>query len=72
MEWIDIEKQVPGFDIPILVYGEGRITIARLFSVTATSQHQRLDFYKCDSGTEELWITVTHWMPLPEPVKEKK
>lgn len=65
MEWIDINEKCPDFETPILVCGEGRVVIARLTAKMVTIAKVTLDFQLGDSGLEDLWITPTHWMPLP-------
>lgn len=65
MEWIDITEKCPDFETPILVCGEGRVVIARLTAKRITIDSATLDFQLGDSGYEDLWITPTHWMPLP-------
>lgn len=64
MNWIDIKTQHPPFDVPVLVFGEKTTKIASLEAVHI--QKDRTDFDFTIAG-EKLWITVTHWMPLPNP-----
>lgn len=70
MKWIDIEVTDPEFDVPILVTGENRVAIARLLrkvvSSTSDSSTKTFEFLEGDSGHETLWITPTHWMPIPD------
>ena len=66
MEWLDIKQNIPEFEEPVLLFGEDRILIARLFRRTQTADSFTLDFHVGDLGMEELWITPTHWMPLPK------
>lgn len=69
MEWIDIKKQMPELEVPVLVFGEGRISVARMDSFTTSSIGVSFVFLSGDSGYDSIWITPTHWMPLPEPPK---
>lgn len=69
MEWIDIKKTIPDFETPILVCGENKIFIARLVRKSQTIDSVSLEFQVGDSGLEDLWITPTHWMPLPVIVR---
>ena len=72
MSWIDIEEQHPDFEVPIIVFGEGRVCIARLMRKGITKDTVSLDFQEGDSGLEDLWITPTHWLALPEKPKQNK
>lgn len=65
--WIDIADQTPDFEKTIIVSGEGRVCLARLVQKIISKDSQTLGFQVGDSGYEDLWITPTHWMPLPEP-----
>lgn len=54
MDWIDLEDKLPDFETPILLAGEGRIKIARLYRVSRTLDSVSLDFYEGASGYDEV------------------
>jgi len=68
MKWFDLNI-MPDFNVPILVTDGKRVLIARLESITKTKDSDSLSFLENESGYENLCITPTHWMPLPEPPK---
>ena len=59
-KWISVEDRLPEEKESVLVhYTDGWMPIAFL-----------LDGKWHQSGGETSWLSVTHWMPLPEPPKE--
>ena len=76
MEWINLNESLPAFDTPVLVTGEGRTCIARLTETrvvsTASGTTTHCEFYESDTGYEHLWITPTHWTPIPLPIQPSK
>ena len=68
MEWFDF-TQIPAFNVPVLVTDGKRVLIARLETITKTKEYEGFTFLENETGYENLWITPTHWMPLPEPPK---
>lgn len=71
MNWIKIDDQPPEIEVPIIVFGEERICIARLMSKTIFKEKTTFSFYVDQAGYEELWITPEYWMPLPLPPDKK-
>jgi hypothetical protein len=58
-KWISVEERLPEEKQSVLVhYVDGWMPIAFL-----------LDGKWYQSGGETSWLSVTHWMPLPEPPK---
>ena len=70
MNWININKQTPPFETPVLVFGESKICIARLDRMRVSKSITSFDFLEGVSGLDDLYIDPTHWMPLPEPPNE--
>lgn len=70
MEPIDIRMQRPDFGALVIVYGQGKKNIARLHQIrtntTEKGVDQHFDWYVGNVGDENLWITVTHWLPIPD------
>ena len=71
MKWISVQDRLPEPNCVVLAYGEGEIGLAAI---------QKLQ--SAFAGGDTIWIDVcgawgdlrqdiTHWMPLPEPPKEK-
>ena len=71
MDWIKLHEQNPEFEKPVLVAMEGQVLIARLIQKRISSDVITFDFYQHAHGFETLWITPTHWMPLPDPPTAK-
>lgn len=66
MEWISVEDAVPNDDNNVLTYSEGY--------ASAVGYHTKKGwFYHPDDQprSDNSLIDVTHWMPLPQPPKEK-
>lgn len=58
--WISVEDRLPEEGQSVLVhYVDGWMPVAHLLNGK---------WYQ--SGGETSWLSVTHWMPLPEPPKE--
>ncbi len=72
MEWISVKDRKPDFLKPVLVCGidDDYTYIARLISVRTHADGENLEWGEGVGGHNDLWITVTHWMPLPEPIKQ--
>ncbi len=68
--WININEKHPEFHVPVLVCGEGRIAIARLITIIIHKDTTKFDFVENDLGMEDLYIAVSHWMPIPEAPKQ--
>lgn len=57
MKWISVLNKLPGDECEVLSYTKkGYISV---------------DYYDIDFETWDSDGNVTHWMPLPEPPKEK-
>lgn len=60
-EWIPVEERLPEEKQSVLVhYVDGWMPVAFLLNG---------EWYQ--SGGEKSWLSVTHWMPLPEPPEEE-
>ena len=60
-KWISVEDRLPEEGQSVIVhYLDGWMPIAHLLNGK---------WYQ--SGGETSWLSVTHWMPLPEPPKEE-
>lgn len=72
-EWISIHT-FPPLDYPILVTDGNKILLARLNEIRRTTTKEAdstdLDFLEGASGYDNLWITPTHWMRLPDLPKK--
>ena len=64
MDWINITGRFPAFDEDVLVFGEGKIVIAKLVTIVTTKDGASFDF---QYDNQPVWFNVTHWMPLPQP-----
>ena len=59
--WISVRDRLPEEGQSVLIhYVDGWMPVAHLFNGK---------WYA--SGGETSWLSVTHWMPLPEPPKEE-
>lgn len=56
----------PDFNKPVLVFGENTVLIARLHIIRMSLDSCSFDFLNDYTGLDEVYISVTHWMPLPE------
>ena len=71
-EWIPVSEKVPNESCPVLLYGNGKTTVGFQDDVMAVGTLER-----SKSGSEyfvdHLYLSFhpTHWMPLPNPPKEK-
>lgn len=70
MKWIDTSENLPEFDVPVLVFGEGQVFWARLSEKTQTKDFVYLSFLEGAFSCERVWVKVSHWMPLPSPPKQ--
>lgn len=67
-EWISVKKRLPKTNRRVLVY------IPELFNNIQTAFYARY-WSENDEDWHEEWstnMTVTHWMPLPEPPERRK
>lgn len=70
-KWISVKEQLPNDGVPVLVIVNGRyknIEFKGAYELAAYSEPDKdwiLDAYP---GAED--ITVTHWIPLPDPPEE--
>lgn len=64
MDWINITSRSPAFDEDVLVFGEGKVVIAKLVTAVTTKGGVSFDF---QMDYQSVWFNVTHWMPLPQP-----
>lgn len=74
MEWISVDDRLPGIKQPVLMS-------VKILEPRHNAGNSRVDYgclAKDASNTHDIWVqmygwelsdTVTHWMPLPEPVK---
>lgn len=76
MEWIRISDRLPDKDCKILLF-DGVEVFAGTFSTGLRKDGSRYSYFGiqgCDGvcyGNFERGEIITHWMPLPEPPKEK-
>lgn len=64
-KWISVKERLPEIDAEVLIY-----TDEGLYDVAQYSGGER--FWTLERNPD-CWVTasgVTHWMPLPEPMKE--
>ena len=63
-EWISVDDKEPSTDDDLYVMAyDGD------FHVAVFRPSQSMGFYRYDCDTYD--VTPTHWMPLPEPPKDK-
>lgn len=67
MEWIDREINFPDAD-RILCYGDSQIFICELMETKWGNSYNSTDWGHGEFQNSPEW---THWMPLPQPPKEK-
>lgn len=69
-DWVKVEDRLPEFGKHVLVYGEKRILMAQLNRSkeikSASGPYFEHEWSEPDRSFEDLYITVTHWQPLPE------
>lgn len=70
LEWISVKERLPGDCVPVLVYAK------HINGKYATISVDHIIGYTngCETWADidKTWkYSVTHWMPLPEPPKEK-
>jgi len=68
MEWISVKEKLPEDHADCIVYGIPTCGSCGEYArvVQARFRKERFEFGEYDCGIE-----TTHWMPLPEPPKEK-
>lgn len=59
--WISVKDKLPE-DGEVLCYGHGEYLVGSLYELYGK--------YNCEAD-DTMIENVTHWMPLPEPPKEK-
>jgi hypothetical protein len=62
MEWIKVEDRLPD---------EGQYILAADEDVMCACTRVYFNTYECLEGGERLLWLPTHWMPLPEPPKDR-
>ena len=71
-EWISVEDRMPINTDNILAFnGYGGVGEYDIMYYTVHSKIHKWAFYYDYDRSEEI-VEITHWMPLPEPPKEKK
>lgn len=63
-QWISVKERLPEFGVPVVIAWDDYMDIAQYWHGTLCP-HWRTQHW----GTIDL-ITVTHWMPLPEPPED--
>ena len=69
MEWISVKERKPEFDTCVLVCGkdDNYVYIARLLVVKTSANYEFLEWGEGVGGHNDMdYLTVTHWMSLPE------
>lgn len=73
MEWISVKDRLPEYESTVIVNAEGfesegyqPLLISRLMKITIDRNGEKLEW---DDFQNIGLVSVTHWMPLPEPPK---
>jgi len=67
MEWIDINIELPKADTPVLCQRVETSMGGAKYITPVVSYLKNNGRFACEFD----WITVTHWMVLPEPPKNQ-
>lgn len=72
MKWISVKDRLPEPEIPVLVTYIGFVDGVAESDGIATINYGEWCWYedKNSDNDEAVKVTITHWMPLPEPPKE--
>lgn len=65
MEWINTKDALPDKRQYVICFGECGNKIGHFFGFLIENQ-----VWVIDGVSQFSFITITHWMPLPEPPKE--
>lgn len=76
MEWISVKDRLPEPEFPVIVaylgFYDGAPRVDGLAIIDSVCGDW---FWYVDEGSddnEKVRVTITHWMPLPEPPKEEQ
>lgn len=65
-EWISVKDRLPGnFETVLALRKDGAMFVGRY------TPWQHWEIWTARKSTKVITITVTHWMPLPEPPREE-
>ena len=74
MEWISVKDRLPAYEVPVLVYRPSMAAPILVDEYQGFWDEDDLDNW-CEGwalyGKHNGKDIITHWMPLPEPPKEK-
>lgn len=68
MEWIPITEKLPEIDQRVLAIGSGTHAIPCKFNEYFWRD---VDLFADDRIIRAYYTSITHWMPLPSPPKQK-
>lgn len=66
MEWVSVERKLPENGTPVLIAAGHYVTLA-----SWNSDEKRFQFTSREDAALISSNDITHWMPLPEPPKER-
>lgn len=65
MKWISVKEKLPNKNRRVLFYSKNKIIVLGFFSDDGWTEESSEGICKLN------YRNVTHWMPLPNPPKEK-
>lgn len=78
IEWVSITEQLPELQVDVLLFDDWRngragnqhtqMKVGRLVEIT-TRQTANSTAVSCEWHGDDVFINITHWMPLPHPPK---
>lgn len=66
MEWISVKDRLPKVGTGCVVWYKSKYTYAHIRTATYLGSN-----YFSTTGIQHQTFEITHWMPIPEPPKEK-